>query len=375
MNATANGNTKAALPAPKRSRAQKAAAVLALLENDTLQQLAGKLPDRHRDRLLDAVKSLRRVDISEQKRIAQEFARELARGRNAVRGNDVTAERLKEALFQEEEELDFGDGEGGMLDFGLPLDLDIDLSGDGDEDGDGAAGGSVWQRVEGMPVASIAKFFGGKSSSVLSVAMSCLPDDFVSEMMTELDEAAVKGAMVHLATNGKPNPFAISAVEALLEEELFSDDAALAADGEGNANTDRVAAFLNRMVSSRRDAVLEALDAELSEEDAKLIRSKVLSFTALGERLVRSAIPLVLREIDEKTLLVALQYGNKSDKTVVDYLLANISQRMAAQYREKMEALGDVDEETGETAQSQFLCMVLGLADDGKIDLLTPSED
>ncbi|MEM9232842.1 MAG: hypothetical protein AAGA69_01225, partial [Pseudomonadota bacterium] len=84
-----------------RTPSEKAAAVLALLDPETLQQLTGRLPERHRDRLLAAVKNLRMVDVQEQKRIAQEFAQDVARGRNAVRGNDNIAERLKTTLFKD----------------------------------------------------------------------------------------------------------------------------------------------------------------------------------------------------------------------------------------------------------------------------------
>ncbi|MEM9233525.1 MAG: FliG C-terminal domain-containing protein, partial [Pseudomonadota bacterium] len=240
-----------------------------------------------------------------------------------------------------------------------------------EETGDKAA--TVWDKVAEFPASTLVKFFDGKSSSVLSVAMCCLPDDLVSELVGELDEAAVKAAMVHLASNGDPNPVAITAVENLLTEELLESDEPVA-EAEGGGNADKVAGYLNRMISSRRDAVLEALESELSDDDIAAIRAKVLSFPALESRLPRSAIPMILREIDEKTLFTALKYGGKKDKAVVDYLLGNISQRMAGQYREQMEEMPEVEEEAGEKAQSTLIVMILSMADDGKIELITAEE-
>ncbi|RFB04743.1 FliG C-terminal domain-containing protein [Parvularcula marina] len=345
---------KALPPPPRRTSSQKAAAILALLDPETLQQLTGRLPEKHRDRLLTAVRSLRMVDVAEQKRIAAEFAKELARGQNAVRGTDEVATELRTALFPEPELLP---------DLGIEMQTETEL-----DFGDNKV--SIWEEVGSMPASVLVKFFTGKSSSVISVAMSCLPDDLVSELMAELDEPAVKAAMVHLANNGAPNPLAIEAVENLLREGLLQGDEPIV-ESEGNPNADKVANYLNRMVSSRRDAVLDELDKELSAEDAAEIRAKVLSFGALSDRLPRSAIPQVLREIDEKTMLTALHFGSKKDKETVDYLLANISQRMAGQYREKMEELGDIDEEDGEKAQSTFICKILSMADAGSIDLIS----
>lgn len=350
-----------ALPSPERTPAQKAAAVLALLDEDTLQRLAGRLPDRHRDRLLNAVRSLRKVDVHEQRRIAQEFAKEMARGRNAVRGNDDVAERLKAALFQEPlEELPFEMGDA-MGDFDDPAEEEET---------------SVWDRVAELPPPVLVGFFNGKSSSVLSIAMSQLPDDLVTELTGELDEAAVKAAMVHFATNGKPNPVAIDAVARLLEEELLNSDEPMAEVSVGgvNSNLDKVAGYLNRMISSRRDATMEALRQELSAEDMAILEAKVLSFPALEDRLPRSAIPMVLRELDEKTLLVVLKYGTKTASSAVDYLLNNISQRLAGQYREKMDEMPDIDEEKGEKATSQFICKILAMADEGKFSLATDDD-
>ena len=206
--------------------------------------------------------------------------------------------------------------------------------------------------------------------------MSQLPDDLVTELTGELDEAAVKAAMVHFATNGKPNPVAIDAVARLLEEELLNSDEPMAEVSVGgvNSNLDKVAGYLNRMISSRRDATMEALRQELSAEDMAILEAKVLSFPALEDRLPRSAIPMVLRELDEKTLLVVLKYGTKTASSAVDYLLNNISQRLAGQYREKMDEMPDIDEEKGEKATSQFICKILAMADEGKFSLATDDD-
>ena len=361
MSQTKSKASAAALTGPKRTSAQKAAAVLALLDDETLRKLAGRLSDRHKTKLLSAIKDLKIVDVKEQKRIAQEFAVEVARGRNAMRGSETVAERLQAALFSDSAVRHHGeDGDG------------IGPEEPEEEAAEPVTGSAVWGEVAKLPVAILAQFFSGKSSSVLSVAMHALPDDVVSEMVAELDEADVKAAMVHLATNGKPNPVAVGAVENLLSEELLNPDEPIADIKGSNPNVDRVAGFLNRMISSRRDKLMASLREELPEDEMAEIEARVLSFAALEQRLPRSAIPMVLRELDEKAMLTALKFANEKHSNSVDYLLKNISQRMAGQYREKMDEMPKIDEEEGEKALSKFVCTILDLADAGKFELLTP---
>lgn len=342
---------------PSHSRPQMAAAVLTLLDDETLQQLCGRLSEKNRDRLFEAIRSLRKVEVPEQIVIAKNFEAALEKSRNAVRPNDSVVERLSLTLFPEPEPEPIEEAEPEPEEEPEPEVVQIEPS-------------VLWQKVTSLPIPALVKFFSGKSSSVLSVAISCMPDDVASNMIGELDQEAVKAAMVHAAINGTPNPVAVEAVEQLIEIELFSTDTAITADTDETSNAGRVANYLNRMVSSRRDAILSALENELDEDTISSIKDKVLSFGALKDRLPRSAVPNILRVVDEKALLTALKYAMKKDGEVVDYMMANISQRMAVQYREKMDEMSDIEEEVGEKAQSGLICKILELADEGTIELV-----
>lgn len=334
---------------PTRSSAQKAAAILALLDDKALQQLAGKVPQRHRDRLIETARALSSVTVEEQKRLAAEFAQKIARERNAVRGGDRTAQRLKDALFYEI----------------VPTAMSLDL---GDM---GGVDDNVWQRLMRLPMIDLVEFFASKPASVLSIAMRQMPDDFVSQILGQLPPELLRDSMVHIATTGAANPLAVEAVEELLKMTLLNTDQPVRK--RGNENADKIAAIVNRLTTSRREMVLEALKDTLSEDELAEIAAKVLSFEALEDRLPRNAIPIVFREVDEKMLLAALSYALRRNEPVAEYLFKNISQRLAAQYKEKIEALPPVGEDDGEKAQSGLICKILEMVDEGRIALLDPA--
>lgn len=349
-------------PAPERSTrpaAQKAAAILALLDDETLQKLAGRFPDRHRDKLLAAARSLRGVDRREQKRIAHEFAGELTALRGALKGGDDTAQRLEGALFlpPPEPEMEFEP---------TPMAL---------------APPSLWDRVAEVPTQKLIGFLSSMPPAVVSLILGRLPEKVVGELINEVEDGVVADSVVHMAANPKGHPIAVEAVEHLVETRLLAvaedDEADAASSGPAptdGAHADRVAGLLNRMVSRRRDTILTRLGNEVEEATVTEIMSRVLTFSSLEDRLPRNAIPTLLREIDEKTLLRALKSAQVNATPVVEYLLANISQRLAVQYREKLDALEPLDEDAGEKAQSAFICELLALAEDGRITLLSKED-
>ncbi|MEM9988565.1 MAG: FliG C-terminal domain-containing protein [Pseudomonadota bacterium] len=341
---------------PARTKAQKAAAILALLDDDSLTALAGRLSEDHRDRLIDAVSSLQSVSTEEQKRIAQEFATQFAQERNSLRGSEEHANRLGKLLFHDPNAVP-------------QLEMDPSLN----EEEEGEVPETLWDRVAKLPPKDITAFLADKPMVVASIAMRCLPPDAASEVAGILPEEMTRDGLIQIAAGGKPNPLAVEAVEQLFNHGLLAksnDDEDGSGDGPSSGSSDMIANILNRLTATRREMVLEALHSQLSQDEAADIASKVLSFDSLEERLPRNAIPILFREIEETELLTALKFTLSQGKPIADYLLANISQRMAAQYKEKMETMPVSEEEEGEKSQSRVICKILEMSDSGKITLL-----
>lgn len=337
-------------PAP-RTPAQKAAAVLALLDDKTLEQLAGRFPDRHRERLIENVKALRSVRVDEQQKIAREFAARIEAERDALRANDETVSRLSSTLFiTEPPAFSIADNLGDAF---APEDLPI------------------WERVAQKPISDLVAFFAARPATVFSVALANLPNDISSEIAGELPEDLVKDTMILVAEGTKLNPLAVEAVEKLLEETLLSleDDGG---GGDPSKNIDTIASMLNRMVSSRRESVMAALKANMDADAIALLDTKVLSIATLEDRVPRNAIPILFREIDEVSIMKALKYTQGTNPDTVDYLLRNISQRLATTFKDRMEGMASPPELEGEKAQSAMICKILALADEGRIELLDP---
>ncbi len=142
--------------------------------------------------------------------------------------------------------------------------------------------------------------------------------------------------------------------------------------------SDRMGAILNLAPSEIRDRLL----AELDEEDrgfAAGVRKAIFTFAHIHSRLQPRDVPRVLRDVPQADLIAALAAalgaGETDEARSAEFLLANMSQRMAASLREEAEARGPVKARDAEAAMATVADAVRGLLDSGEIALVDEDED
>jgi flagellar motor switch protein FliG len=100
---------------------------------------------------------------------------------------------------------------------------------------------------------------------------------------------------------------------------------------------ERVGAILNSSTSLTRDDMLEGL-TETDEGFATAVRKAIFTFANIPARIAARDIPSVLRDIDQADLVIALAGAeNAGMQTSANYILENMSGRMADQLREEVE--------------------------------------
>jgi flagellar motor switch protein FliG len=122
--------------------------------------------------------------------------------------------------------------------------------------------------------------------------------------------------------------------------------------------------ILRRFKAAERAEIME----ELAQQDAELmgrIKSKLFAFDDIT-RLPRKAIQRVLQSADSRALGLALKGAPPS---VADVIMTNMSQRAAAALREEIEMLGRVKLAQVESAQAEIVAIIMGLAEEGLIDI------
>ncbi len=137
---------------------------------------------------------------------------------------------------------------------------------------------------------------------------------------------------------------------------------------------ERVGAILNYAAASTRDDVLVGLDAE-DKSFADQVRRAIFTYTNIPKRVDARDIPKVIRNIDQVVLVKALAAAKGEDVTSTEFILANMSQRMAASLREEMENLGKVKDKDGEEAMGVVVAQIREMEAAGELFLVAGEDE
>jgi flagellar motor switch protein FliG len=139
---------------------------------------------------------------------------------------------------------------------------------------------------------------------------------------------------------------------------------------------ERVGALLNFSRAATRDDVLEGL-GETDPGFAEAVRRSIFTYANIPARVGVRDVPKILRAVEQKVLVTALAASSASEEAqkTADFILANISQRMAETIRGEMQDLGAVKPADGEAAMTAVVAAIRELEEAGEIYLVAEEEE
>jgi len=132
---------------------------------------------------------------------------------------------------------------------------------------------------------------------------------------------------------------------------------------------EEVGEILGSLPRSLRDAALKKLD-EADIDRASAVRKALLSLEDIPHRLPTRGVQTVFREVEPEILLAGLAAASQDVPEASDFLLGNISQRMADQYRDNMANLSLDTQRERDKAIGALLREFLSLSRRGQITLI-----
>ncbi|MDB5665298.1 FliG C-terminal domain-containing protein [Cypionkella sp.] len=107
------------------------------------------------------------------------------------------------------------------------------------------------------------------------------------------------------------------------------------------------------------------------------MRKAIFTFVHLPQRVLGRDIPKLIRIVDQPQLITALAASadNPDWQLTADFILSNMSQRMAQGLREEMETRGRVKEKDAEDAMNQIIAAVRQLEAAGELVLVQDEEE
>lgn len=321
---------------------QKAAVIVRLLVAEGAQLPLDTLPETVQAGLTAAMAELRLVDRATLQSVIEEFADELdAVGLHFPSGldgaldvldghiSDATAARLRR--------------EAGI-----------------------AAKGDPWERIAALEPERLAKVLEEESIEVGAVMLSKLTVKQSAELLGKLPGERARRISYAISQTEKVEPDTIRRIGLSLAAQLDAEPAGAFDDGP----VARVGAILNSSRAATRDDVLAGLD-ETDAAFAAEVRRAIFTFANLPERVVPRDLPRIMRGVDQAVLVTALAHAATAPETAkaAEFLLGNISKRMADTLREEVQEAGAVKEQDGEDAMAQIIAEIRRLVDAGELVL------
>lgn len=331
---------------PTMSKAHKAAVILATLSAETASAIVQEISDAHLKAFARAFSELKSVPATLLHAIAQEFVSEVERSQNELAGGVAEAKRMLEMLAEEDR-------------------VNRVLS---ELHGGGVA--SVWSRLAAVKSELILPYLRNQRTPIAAAIISKLPFEQAAAILSAADPAFSHELLVELSHGGGPRPEIFDSIALAIEQEFLKP---LAFAPAANGVNEIVGEIINFLPSAKRDAFLSHLDNE-DATIAAAVRKSVLTFQELHLRLPEAGAGSLLRAVEKDELLTALKFGRSNASQTVDFLLANVSKRMAEQYAEEMNAMDDLSEEDGESAQRKLVNAVRRLVREGEVKLNPPPE-
>lgn len=222
-----------------------------------------------------------------------------------------------------------------------------------------------WARLAELPQKTLLELANSEAVELIALMLSKLPVPKASALFTELSRDRARAVAQAMAMTGSVSPAALTRMGLVLLQAAES----LPRPALATPATDRVGAILNFATADLRDEVLEALE----QEDAGFaggVRRAIFIFAHIPKRVEPRDIPRITREVDQAVLVRALSAPSGPDAEAAEFILSNLSQRMAEGLREEIEALGKIPQREIEAAGNEVVAAIRRLEEQQELTLI-----
>lgn len=228
-----------------------------------------------------------------------------------------------------------------------------------------------WDRLTNLATDRLLPVIEAESTEIAAVMLSKLPVPKAAELLGKLPGDRARRVAYAVSMTGNVDPETVRRIGASLVAQLD----AIPPRAFETGPVERVGAILNVSPAQTRDEVLKGL-AETDTDFAEQVRRALFTFGHIPDRLQPRDVPKVLRLLDQLTTVTALAWAQRQPDAapVAEFLLQNISQRLAEALREEMAARGRVKDREGEEATNAVVMAIRQLEGAGELVLKRDEE-
>ncbi len=328
------------------TKPQKAAVIVRLLVAEGVKISLRQLPDDVQLALTEEMTAIRSINTATRDAIVEEFLAEM----------DEIGLRFPQGL----------DGALGIVGDSLTSTAAARLRNQAGIDFEG----DPWEVLQGVDNERLVPVLEREAIEVAAVILSMLKVSVAAELLSKIPGERARRIAYAVSQIGAVAPQTVRRIGVSLAEELDARPAR-AFDDEPVA---RVGAILNQSTSGTRDDVLAGLE-ETDKAFAEEVRKAIFTFANIPGRVAPRDIPRVMRDVDQEQLVTALAGAQGKDAEAGEFILANISQRMADNIKAEADEKEGVVQADVEAAMQSVVAVIRQLEAEGEIFLTVEDED
>ena len=234
------------------------------------------------------------------------------------------------------------------------------------------AKGDPWERIVTLPVERLLPILTDEAVEVGAVMLSKLPVARAADLLGKLPGDRARRVAYAVSMTGNVDPETVRRIGHALLAELDNQPSR----AFETAPVQRVGAILNVSPALTRDDVLRGLEAEDAAFAAE-VRKAIFTFVHIPDRVPPRDMPKITRLVEQAQLVTAFAgaQGKPGLEAAAEFILANISQRLAQGLREEMAARGKIKDKDADEAMNAIVNAIRGLEASGEITLIQREEE
>jgi len=228
-----------------------------------------------------------------------------------------------------------------------------------------------WDRIMGLDDDRLLPVLEEESEEVAAVMLSKLPIAKAASLLGRLPGDKARRVAYAVSQTGNVDPETVRRIGQSLATQLDTQPARAFETGP----VERVGAILNVTTATTRDDVLAGLD-ETDAVFAQKVRRAIFTFVHIPERILDRDVPKFVRVMDQAVLVTALAGAKDPERAIAaEFILANLSQRLAQSIRDEVGERGTVKEKDAEEAQGAVVTAIRELEATGELSFIQPNEE
>ena len=330
---------------------QRAAVIITMLGESAAKPVVEKLDNAAMAKIAEALQNMSFVGRDEMIMIVVDFLSHLRRSSGALRGGREKAREVLSAVL----EADRLNSILGDEPVEIPMMMAM------------ATNETPWERLAKSDPKKIAGYLEGLTPNIIALILRKLDVSMASEILNHMEGDKLGPAMGFMIESQADDPGIDQVLARMIELEFLNatqDEA-----GGGSEHLADIGELLSLIPAQKRDELVKFLEGKY-EDKYRQIQQSMFTIEGLPNMLPPAVVPTIFREMDEETTLKLVASLKGANDAVSEFLLKNISPRLADKLRDQLTEFKDLSQTQIDAVQRDFLALLMKLKRGGQIELV-----